>query len=184
MGNRRRTASFARNSPPGEKICATLSHAEQDARPRAPHRFRGRLPGAVVLGVAALSIALAPIPSGDADPSHHWFRIRAGEFAFDPNVITVRPGDTVTFELVADDVMHGLYIDEYDLEVTADPGKSASLTFVADRPGTVRLRCSVTCGPLHPFMVGKLRVGTNALFWRGAALALLVAVVGIRRARP
>lgn len=136
------------------------------------------------VAVVVLLIAFLPFSTPAAEPSHRWFRIEADQYAFDPGTITVNPGDEVTLELVATDVMHGLYVDGYDLEVTAEPGQSASLTFVADRSGTVRLRCSVTCGPLHPFMVGKLRVGESTLLWRGTALALLVALIGIRKVRP
>jgi heme/copper-type cytochrome/quinol oxidase subunit 2 len=90
----------------------------------------------------------------------------------------VNPGDRVTIELQSTDVVHGLYVDGYQVAQTVDPGQTARLTFVADRAGTFRLRCSVTCGPLHPFMIGKLVVGSNALLWRAAGLALL-ALAGV-----
>jgi heme/copper-type cytochrome/quinol oxidase subunit 2 len=76
-------------------------------------------------------------------------------------------------------VVHGLSIDGYNLETTADPGQTARLTFVADRQGSFRFRCTVTCGNMHPFMIGKLRVGQNALLWRGALLAGLVLIAGV-----
>jgi cytochrome c oxidase subunit 2 len=99
--------------------------------------------------------------------------MEAGDFAYAPAVLQVNPGDKVTIELSSTDVVHGLYVDGYDVSVTADPGQPASLTFIADRPGTFRLRCSVTCGALHPFMIGKLQVGSNLLLWRGIGLAFL-----------
>jgi hypothetical protein len=40
--------------------------------------------------------------------------------------------------------------------------------FVAGRQGSFRFRCTVTCGNLHPFMIGRNQVGQNALLWRGA----------------
>ncbi|MEW5828362.1 MAG: hypothetical protein AB1846_05675, partial [Chloroflexota bacterium] len=80
------------------------------------------------------------------------------------------------------DVVHGLYVDGYGLDLTADPGRPATLTFTANRPGTFRLRCSVTCGALHPFMTGKLQVGPNLLLWRGLGLAFL-ALIGILSSR-
>jgi len=94
-------------------------------------------------------------------------------------VLTVDPGDTVTIELVSMDVVHGLYVDSYGVSVTADPGQTARLTFTADRSGSFRFRCNVTCGALHPFMIGKLRVGPNTLLWRAIGLTVLAALTAI-----
>jgi heme/copper-type cytochrome/quinol oxidase subunit 2 len=103
----------------------------------------------------------------------------ASSFQYAPAIVRVQPGDRVTLELVSTDVVHGLYLDGYDRRVSADPGQTARLTFVADRTGTFRFRCSVTCGPLHPFMIGKLVVGTNWLAWRAVGLAILAAAAGL-----
>ncbi|MFZ5922232.1 MAG: cupredoxin domain-containing protein [Chloroflexota bacterium] len=136
-----------------------------------------------VLGAAALMVAFAPF---NLEPStanvEHFFRIEAGDFAYSPAVLHVNPGDKVTIELASTDVVHGLYVDGYGLDLTADPGRPATLTFTANRPGTFRLRCSVTCGALHPFMTGKLQVGPNLLLWRGLGLAFL-ALIGILSSR-
>ena len=73
-------------------------------------------------------------------------------------------------------MVHGIYVDGYGLSVTADPGQTARLTFVADRAGSFRFRCSVACGDLHPFMIGRLRVGPNQLLIRAvAAMAVVIA---------
>jgi heme/copper-type cytochrome/quinol oxidase subunit 2 len=61
--------------------------------------------------------------------------------------------------------------------------QTARLTFVADRPGAFRFRCSVTCGPLHPFMIGRLIVGANVWWWRMIGLAALAVVAGAWRGR-
>jgi len=128
--------------------------------------------------MGALLAAFAPLPHSTSVPTDRFFHIEAGEFAYSPAVLNVNPGDNVTIELFSTDVVHGLYVDGYDLNVTADPGQPATLSFVADHAGTFRLRCSVTCGALHPFMAGKLRVGSNLLLWRGISLAF-VALLGI-----
>jgi heme/copper-type cytochrome/quinol oxidase subunit 2 len=75
-------------------------------------------------------------------------------------------------------VVHGIYIDGYDISVEADPGQTQTLTFVADKSGSFRFRCNVTCGAMHPFMIGKLTVGTNTWFHRSIGLAAL-AVLGV-----
>jgi heme/copper-type cytochrome/quinol oxidase subunit 2 len=130
-------------------------------------------------GGVVLAILFLPQPSTAAVPATHQIRIEAGNFAYTPGTIQVNPGDQVTIELIATDVVHGLYLDGYDLEVTADPGQTAVLSFTADKRGSFRFRCSVTCGALHPFMIGKLQVGSNNLLWRGIALAMVAAIGGL-----
>lgn len=133
----------------------------------------------VILGITALLVAFAPINLPPVTSNEERvFRIEAGDFAYAPAVLHVHPGDRVTIELASTDVVHGIYVDGYDISVTADPGQPATLSFIADRPGTFRLRCSVTCGALHPFMVGKLQVGTNLLLWRGVGL-VFVSLLGV-----
>lgn len=131
------------------------------------------------LGLAAFAIAFVPAPAQTGEPADRTFRIEASSFEYSPATLNVNPGDRVTLELVSSDYAHGLYLDGYELNVTADPGHVERLTFVADKPGMYRFRCSVTCGPLHPFMIGKLGVGPNWLMWRAAGLAGLAAAGGL-----
>ena len=138
----------------------------------------------IVIGLLALAIVFLPNPIALAASTEQHFRIEASQFRYMPEAIQVHTGDHVTIDLVATDVVHGLYIDGYDLNVTADPGQTATLSFVADRAGTFRMRCSVTCGALHPFMIGKLNVGTNDLLWRAIGLSVLAVVTGIWVLRP
>jgi len=129
--------------------------------------------------LVALLVLFAPVPRVYSTPSDRLIHIDAAQFAFSPGNIKVNPGDHVTLEVTATDVVHGLYLDGYGLSVTADPGQTVRLQFVADRVGSFRFRCSVACGDMHPFMIGKLQVGTNWLLWRGAALALVSVVAGL-----
>jgi hypothetical protein len=39
------------------------------------------------------------------------------------------------------------------------------------------MRCSISCGNMHPFMIGKLVVGPNDI-WLRAAAATLITTVG------
>jgi heme/copper-type cytochrome/quinol oxidase subunit 2 len=128
-----------------------------------------------VVALVALSFPGTAKPTGGV--ARH-IRIAARDFAFAPAEIAVDPGDRVTIELEAGDVVHGLHIDGYDVDLTADPGQPATASFVADRPGTFRFRCSVPCGPLHPFMSGMLRVGPPTTFWWALVLAVAAVAVG------
>jgi heme/copper-type cytochrome/quinol oxidase subunit 2 len=130
----------------------------------------------VALALAAL---FAPLPTAKAAPAERVFRIQASRFAYDPGIIQVNPGDRVTIELEATDVVHGLSIDGYRVQTTADPGQVARVTFTADRTGSFRFRCNITCGNMHPFMIGKLHVGQNSLLLRSLGLALVAVIAGI-----
>lgn len=131
-----------------------------------------------VIGLLALAIIFLPFPGGQESGQARTIEINASSFAYDPGVIKVGLHDQVTLVLSSQDVVHGLYLDGYNLEMHADPGQPESMTFKADQAGTFRFRCSVTCGPLHPFMIGKLQVGPNVKLWRGIGLAL-VAVLAL-----
>src|SRR5512138_3465636 len=97
---------------------------------------RSRLfPRWIVIGLLALAIVVVPNPIALAAPVEQHFRIEASSFQYTPEAIQVQPGDHVTIDLVATDVVRGLYLDGYDLNVTADPGQTATLSFTADRAG-------------------------------------------------
>lgn len=129
-------------------------------------------------GLITLLILAIPLPASFAAPSERTYKITASRFQYLPAVLTANPGDRVTIELEAADVVHGLSIDRYNVEMTADPGQTSRLTFVASRPGAYRFRCSVTCGNMHPFMIGKLYVGPNTLLLRASALGTLLVGLG------
>jgi heme/copper-type cytochrome/quinol oxidase subunit 2 len=133
-----------------------------------------------LFATAALMAAFAPLTGiTNHSPEKRTFRLEASQYAYSPGEITVNMGDTVSIDLVSTDVVHGLYVDGYGLSITADPGQTARLTFVADKAGSFRLRCNVTCGAMHPFMVGKLNVGVNTWLYRSIALAGMVVLGAI-----
>jgi len=129
----------------------------------------------LLIALAALVVAFAPLLpiSSTLSFTAHTFKIDASQFAYTPSEFHVNLGDKVTIQLVSTDVVHGLYVDGYDISAEADPGQTAALTFVADKPGPFRFRCNVTCGAMHPFMIGKLTVGRNNWLFRSIGLALI-----------
>ena len=128
---------------------------------------------------SALLILMAPLPLPGTAPIDRHIRIEASMFQFTPGELQVNPGDRVTVELISTDVVHGFSLDGYDFELKADPGQMATGTFVADKAGVFRFRCSVACGNLHPFMLGKLQIGPNLLLIRGIALGLLAVLAAL-----
>jgi heme/copper-type cytochrome/quinol oxidase subunit 2 len=139
----------------------------------------------LLIALAALAVGFAPFPSVQTmPPATHVVRIEASQFSYLPSVLSVNRGDTVTIQLVSTDVVHGLYVDGYGVSVEADPGQTKTLTFVADRAGSFRFRCNVTCGAMHPFMIGKLNVGENTTLIRSIGLLLLGSLGMVLFKRP
>ena len=134
--------------------------------------------------MAGLVVAFVPLPAPPATPQERSFEVDARQYAYSPSELQVNQGDTVSIQLVSTDVVHGLYIDGYDVSIEADPGQTASLTFIANKSGSFRFRCNITCGAMHPFMIGKLTVGTDNWLYRSivlAALAVFGAVISKRQ---
>jgi heme/copper-type cytochrome/quinol oxidase subunit 2 len=137
----------------------------------------------VILIIAAIVI---PLPVAAFIPQTREVTVDARAFAYAPASIEIHQGDTVHLTLQALDAAHGLSIDGYNVNIQAEPGKSAQASFVADKQGKFKFRCSVSCGPLHPFMIGEMHVdpefplaralaatlittiGALVFFWRGA----------------
>jgi len=120
----------------------------------------------------ALAVLFSPVPAL-ADPVTHEITITADQFAYDPPVLRVNRGDRVRLTLQAADVVHGFYLDSYDINTRIEPGISQQVEFVANRSGKFRYRCSVSCGSLHPFMIGELVVGPNTVWLRAVGLTLV-----------
>ena len=108
----------------------------------------------------------------------------AEQYVFDPPVLRVNRGDRVILTLQAADVVHGFYLDGYDIKARVEPGISQTIEFTADKAGKFRYRCSVSCGTLHPFMIGELIVGPNTPLIRAGGLAILAAVATLFFVRP
>ncbi len=139
-----------------------------------PKRKRISIVALTILGV--LAVLVAPLPIFASTPQARRIEINARQFAYEPAMLSVQRGDTITFHLESLDATHGLFVDGYDVNIQAEPGKSAEVTFVADKEGTFKFRCSVSCGTLHPFMIGELDVEPNVPLTRAILVTLVVAV--------
>jgi heme/copper-type cytochrome/quinol oxidase subunit 2 len=146
--------------------------------PVSPRSLVGRWRWVILFLAAGLFILFVPFRLPTAAPVNRRIRIEASLSQFTPAVLQVNPGDRVTIDLVSTDVVHGFSLDGYNFTLAADPGQTVTGTFVANQQGEFRFRCLVPCGNLHPFMIGKLQVGTNLLLVRGIILGFLAAFVG------
>ncbi len=81
---------------------------------------------------------------------------------FAPDVIRVNEGDNVTIHITnieqTRDELHGLAIDDYNLNIVIDPGETKSVTFKAKKPGVFAFYCTNFCSALHQEMQGYFLV--------------------------
>ena len=89
------------------------------------------------------------------------------------NEIHVPVGRPVVVELKSGDVIHSLWIPSLTGKRDLIPGRTATLTFRADRPGIYRAQCAEFCGFQHAFMALEVHAHAPQDFenWRRAQLA-------------
>lgn len=140
--------------------------------------MRKRLP-ALLLAALAVALLLFSGSAGAAAGEERVIDLRGSQYAFDPPVIEAQVGDRLRIRFTSTDVVHGVYLDGYELQSVSDPGEWTEIVFQADRAGTFRYRCSMSCGALHPFMIGELRVSRQDAIWRLLGSGLLMVLAGV-----
>ena len=81
---------------------------------------------------------------------------------FAPDVIRVNRGDRVQIHITnieqTRDELHGLAINDYNINIVIDPGETKTVTFTADKSGVFPFYCTNFCSALHQEMQGYLLV--------------------------
>ena len=79
-----------------------------------------------------------------------------------PEIIEAEEGDTISIHLTnlerAEDEVHGFAMYGQNVQLSIEPGKTASTTFVADKAGVYPYYCTEFCSALHLEMQGYLLV--------------------------
>lgn len=135
-----------------------------------------------------LTIAIGVILGGvigwsSPEPVRRDILVKARQYAYDPPVIKVNKGDTLHIKLTSLDVVHGFFVEGYDIDARIfshqkkfnirHPSEGEKwteveeLVLITDKTGKFRYRCSNTCGTMHPFMQGELVVQPNTTYHAG-----------------
>ena len=75
--------------------------------------------------------------------------ITAKRFAFTPNEITLKKGETVKLRIVSEDVTHGLYLKPLKIDADLEPGKTTEITVTPQTAGKFTAICDHFCGVNH-----------------------------------
>ena len=91
-----------------------------------------------------------------------------------PEIIEAQEGDTVSIHLTnlerAEDEVHGFAMYGQNVQLSIEPGKTASVTFAADQPGVFPYYCTEFCSALHLEMQGYLLVQPKGYQATGAEM--------------
>lgn len=113
----------------------------------------------------------SPLPAPPAEGTQV-INVTAKKYEFDPSPIRVKQGSRVQLKITASDHVHGFKISDVPegggsagLSFAAgsdcmriEKGQTATVEFVAQKPGTYSFRCCVHCGWHHRGMKGELVV--------------------------
>jgi plastocyanin len=81
--------------------------------------------------------------AGAPQPGARRIVVTASSLAFDPAEITVNAGEDVAIVLSSVDLLHDFVIDEVDMHLGADQGKTATGGLIVMEPGEYAYYCSV-----------------------------------------
>ncbi len=130
-----------------------------------------------ILLIALLVIGVGFSYLAANQPSKKTVSIIASQYKFTPGVLVFDKGDEITLIIKSIDVEHGFYIDGYELETVLPALTTVTITFIAEMTGSFTIRCSVTCGNFHPYMLGKLKIQPNFLFYTSLFVVGLIASI-------
>ncbi len=81
---------------------------------------------------------------------------------FTPEHVEIEEGDNVTWHITnierAVDAVHGFAVPAYNINMSLEPGETATVKFVADKPGVFSFYCTEFCSALHLEMTGYLLI--------------------------
>ncbi len=81
---------------------------------------------------------------------------------FTPDQVTLQAGDNVTWHITnvdtSFDATHGFAIPAYNVNLSLEPGETATIEFVANQDGTFPFYCTEFCSALHLEMAGYMLV--------------------------
>jgi cytochrome c oxidase subunit II len=100
-----------------------------------------------LLSISALTLLTGATHASAGKPPV--IEITAKRFAFSPDKITLKRGETVILRLRSEDVTHGFFLRPLKLDEEIPAGQSTDVTITPEQAGTFTTICDHFCGANH-----------------------------------
>jgi cytochrome c oxidase subunit II len=87
--------------------------------------------------------------------------VHVKRFAFSPNEITLKKGETVDLRLISEDVNHSLVVEELDIKLETSKGHPVDVALTPQTAGDFHGQCGTFCGNGHGTMTFTVHVQEN-----------------------
>jgi plastocyanin len=112
----------------------------------------------VVLAVGIAAVVIRAQSGGNATQTKE-IQMTAKKYEYSPATVEVTAGTKILFKITAEDREHGFEIAGAKTGcVKIKKGETATVEYLAEKPGTVEFKCCVFCGMGHGGMKGKIVV--------------------------
>jgi cytochrome c oxidase subunit 2 len=109
------------------------------------HKYRLASLLLLVVALNPMLRAAGSAPTG----SPRVVEITAKRFAFTPDQITLKKGETVKLRIHSEDVTHGFFLRPLKIDEDVEPGKVTEITVTPQTAGTFSTICDHFCGANH-----------------------------------
>ncbi len=138
--SRKGSAPVSPGGQTGETITATSTPSGKEKS-----GFTTEVPKNAELSVPSQTIQIVNQPNVEPGAKFVSFQITASKNGYSPSSITVKKGDTVEINLVAQDGSYDLFSGNAGFYASASPTKSGKISFKADTSGTFSFTCRDRC---------------------------------------
>jgi cytochrome c oxidase subunit 2 len=115
--------------------------------------------GAIALPVAGWTVQRSGLVRPvNAAEEPRVIEIKAKQFEFTPNEITLKKGEPVILRLTSEDRTHGFLVKPLKIDADITPGKPTDVAVTPQMAGTYTIICDHYCGVGHGNMKMKLTV--------------------------
>lgn len=112
---------------------------------------------ALLCATIACAATLGWSQAGGGSEKTREIQMTAKKYEFSPSTVEVAAGTKIVFKITAQDREHGFEIvGVANSCVSIKKGETATVEYLAEKPGTVEFDCCVYCGSGHRNMKGKI----------------------------